>query len=104
MAKFPTYEEMAKDVVEIALDFEYQGKTIREWIEIIAEQEPCKDAISRQAALNAVTMAEVRWQAVDNISKLPSVNPEATVKEFVDKCRECGAKYGRLLKERSNKP
>lgn len=41
MAKFPTYEQMAKDIAEKALD-EYQinGKTLREWITIIAEQEP----------------------------------------------------------------
>ena len=40
------------------------------------EQEPCADAISRQEALNAITMAEVRWQAVDNVNKLPSVTPQ----------------------------
>lgn len=41
MAKFPTYEQMAKNVAEKALD-EYliDGKTIREWMKIIAEQEP----------------------------------------------------------------
>lgn len=39
--KFPTYEQMAKDVAEKALDeILYDGKTIREWIRIIAEQEP----------------------------------------------------------------
>lgn len=44
--KFPTHEEMAKRVAETALDdFEYQGKSIREWIKIIAEQEPCEDAM-----------------------------------------------------------
>lgn len=36
MAKFPTIEEMARDVAEKALDeYEYNGKTLREWIEII---------------------------------------------------------------------
>lgn len=46
MAKFPTYEEMAKNVAEKALDnFEYQGKTIREWMKIITEQEPVLDKI-----------------------------------------------------------
>ena len=34
--KFPTYEKMAKDVAEKALDeYVYQGKTLREWIQII---------------------------------------------------------------------
>lgn len=55
MAEFPTYEQMAKDVAEKALD-EYQinGKTLREWITFIAEQEPCEDCISRQAAISAI--------------------------------------------------
>ena len=40
MAEFPTYEEMAKIVAETALDsFEYQGKTIREWMKIIVEKD-----------------------------------------------------------------
>lgn len=34
--KFPTYEEMAKNVAEKALDeIEYEGKTLREWVKII---------------------------------------------------------------------
>lgn len=41
MAEFPTYEQMAKNVAEKALDeYLYDGKSIREWIKIIAEQEP----------------------------------------------------------------
>lgn len=40
MAEFPTYEQMAKNVAEKALDeYLYDGKSIREWIKIIAEQE-----------------------------------------------------------------
>lgn len=39
MAEFPGIEEIAKKVAETALDsFEYQGKTIREWVKIIVEQ------------------------------------------------------------------
>ena len=41
MAEFPTYEQMAKNVAEKALDeFLYDGKSIREWMKIIVEQEP----------------------------------------------------------------
>ena len=41
MAEFPTYEQMAKNVAEKALDeFLYHGKSIREWIKIIVDQEP----------------------------------------------------------------
>lgn len=46
MAKFPTYEEMSKKVAEKALDeFLYNGKSIREWMQIITSE----DAVSRQA-------------------------------------------------------
>lgn len=55
--KFPTYEEMARDVAEKALDeYEYNGKTLREWVEIIAATDinvgtkDGADCISRQAA------------------------------------------------------
>ncbi len=38
--EFPTYEQMAKDVAEKALDeILYDGKSIREWMKIIIEQE-----------------------------------------------------------------
>ena len=34
--KFPTMDEFAKNVAEKALDeYEYNGKTLREWVEII---------------------------------------------------------------------
>lgn len=39
MAKFPSVEEMAKEIAEKALDTEYKGKTIREWIEQIASEQ-----------------------------------------------------------------
>ena len=36
MAKLPTIEQFAKQVSDLALDeFEYEGKTIREWTELI---------------------------------------------------------------------
>jgi len=44
MTKFPTYEQIAKDVAEKALDeILYDGKSIREWMKIIINQEPCDD-------------------------------------------------------------
>ena len=37
--EFPTVEELSKGVAENALnEFEYRGKTLKEWINIIAEQ------------------------------------------------------------------
>lgn len=71
------------------------------------EQEPCEDAISRQAVLNlpkrtmknyfGEVVGEVVY--VKDIMELPSVTPKSeTVTEFADRCRECGARYGKLLK------
>lgn len=70
MAKFPTIEEMAQNVAEKALDeYEYKGKTLREWVEIIAASElgtnlaevgtdatdiNVGELISRQAAIDAI--------------------------------------------------
>lgn len=52
--KFLKTEEIAKNVAEKALDeFLYNGKSIREWMQIIASE----DAISRQAVLD--TMSEL---------------------------------------------
>ena len=59
--KFPTYEEMAQNVAEKVLDeYEYKGRTIRQWIEIISASElgtnlaeVGTDCISRQAAIDA---------------------------------------------------
>lgn len=38
MAEFPTYEEMGKKIAEEALDgYIYKGKTLREWVDILAQ-------------------------------------------------------------------
>ena len=53
MAKLPEIEEFAKKVSDLALDeFEYEGKTIREWTELILngnlkEVVRCKDCKHR---------------------------------------------------------
>lgn len=47
--------------------------------------QPCEDAISRREALNAITMAEVRWQAVDNVNKLPLDKIRAEIEQAADK-------------------
>lgn len=53
MAKLPEIEEFAKKVSDLALDeFEYEGKTIREWTELIlngnlTEVVRCKDCKNR---------------------------------------------------------
>lgn len=68
------------------------------------EFEPC-DAISRDAAIEAVKQAIYNHDsAIMRLTELPSVTqkPE-TVTEFADRCRECGARYGKLLKQKSGK-
>lgn len=55
MAKFPTYEEIVKKVAEKALDeFLYNGKSIREWMQIITSE----DAVSRKAVLEYIEGSE----------------------------------------------
>lgn len=54
MARFPTIEEFAKEAAEKALDdFEFEGKTIREWAELILSGDSvpvvrCKDCKKRE--------------------------------------------------------
>ena len=68
------------------------------------------DLISRQTMLEmAYDMSEIDGEHftepcmvvnVEDIQKLPSVTQKSeTVTEFADRCRECGAKYGKLLKQ-----
>lgn len=54
MMKFPTIEELAQNVAEKALDeIEYNGKTLREWMEIMIET-ASEDTISRRAAIEVI--------------------------------------------------
>lgn len=75
--EFPTIDKFAKDVAEKALDeFIYDGKTIREWVEIIAKQESCEDCISREAVLEILEKEEFKGDAIYEIEKkLPPVTP-----------------------------
>lgn len=34
---------------------------------------------------------------------IKTINPQETVTEFADRCKECGAKYGRLLKQKTGR-
>lgn len=69
-------EEEFKRIVTISQNQHYRNKLTIE--QIIAHgtvilKDP-EDVISRQAALNAITMAGARWQAINNINKLPPVS------------------------------
>jgi hypothetical protein len=88
--KFPTIDEFAKGVAEKALDeVTYEGKTIREWAEIITKQQPCEDCISRSEALKH-TQIEYDDDGVghkviyaDDIEDLPSVTPQPKVGKWI---------------------
>lgn len=79
-------------------------------IEQALSQEPCDDAISRSGAIKAIDERAKQIKnedtliglagAVGILFELPSVTQKSeTVTEFADRCRECGAKYGKLLKQ-----
>ena len=116
MAKFPTIEEMAENVAEKALDeIEYNGKTIRQWIEIISASEHSTnlaslgtDCISRKQAIDALrTCYDTETITMDNgdeyinygdavgeIEQLPPIQPKRG--RWIGKypvssiCSECG--------------
>lgn len=45
-ANFPTYKEIAKKAVEEALDgYIYQGKTLREWVNVVEQWQDLKETI-----------------------------------------------------------
>lgn len=90
-------DEIRQNVVIIRNDGGYFGTVAEEITSRSENPNTCEDAISRQAALNAITMAEVRWQAVDNVNKLPSVTPQQRTGRWIKQnygwnwqCSECG--------------
>ena len=77
-------------------------------------QEPCDDAISREAVDKYIArllsgyLYDGERERLEIFSaylwELPSVTQKSeTVTEFADRCRECGARYGKLLKQKSGK-
>ena len=82
---------------------------------LLQEQEPCEDAISRQAVMDAMyelcgegSLKDNPWRdnphidsIIYTIEDLPSVTPkQETVTEFADRCRECGSMIGRNMKQK----
>ena len=107
--KFPTYKEMGEKAAKEALDtFEYNGKTLREWIEIIASNDG--DTISRKAAIETAKKMYVACDtnSIDDyemlmeeaLKALPSAEPKRG--EWIHNgsqwknrwiCSECGYMY-----------
>lgn len=79
--RWPTMDEFAQRVAEKAIDeVEINGKTLREWIEIIAAAEHGTDAISRQAAIDAFYLyPNINWTTLDvlkKINEIPTIQPK----------------------------
>lgn len=71
MAEFPTYEEMAKEVAEKALDeFTYNGKTIREWVELMVTVESVVEVrmVEEFEKIKAEIMVTGNWKSEYEIS------------------------------------
>ena len=73
--KFPTNEEWVKIIVENALDnYEYKGKTLRRWIDIISAQDTKNiDLISRKEAIEYV-------KNIEDVNKYYHPNSRTTYK------------------------
>lgn len=75
------------------------------------EQEPCTNVVSREAVLDTLermdkaldvdrTVENYKDLLKESYQVLPSVTQKSeTVTEFADRCRECGARYGKLLRK-----
>lgn len=86
--KWPTMDEFARNVAEKALDeYEYNGKTLREWVEIISEYQlgtslasHGTNCISRQQAIETFKDCAVNGVGIDGIvdalNQLPPIQPD----------------------------
>lgn len=98
------YENLGEsDAKEFAKDFnEIINLAIR-----ALEQETCEDCISRDAVVERLKKEDKILYTTTGlcylirvIEELPSVTQKSeTVTEFADRCRECGAKYGKILEQ-----
>lgn len=86
-------EGICREAEEMAIEALNHHETVTEFADRCREcgakygkllkQEPCEDCISRRDALNAITMAEVRWQAVKHIEELPPVTPQRKMGRWI---------------------
>ena len=103
--------KMLKSKMDGNTDTSYEwAETVRMAIKAL-EQQPCEDAISRQATINAIGDVPdhddgMVWEALSHaqrdVALLPPVQPKPkteTITEFADRCRECGKqKKGHWIK------
>lgn len=81
--ELPTIYKLAKEVAEKALDeITYEGKTIREWVEIIVKQQPCEAC--REQVLKHLEKED--WaDTVKCVMNMPFINKPCVSDEV---CRE----------------
>lgn len=111
--KFPTMDEMAKDVARRAVEeIEYNGKTLSEWIDIIAKyQEVNLDCISRKQAIEVVQnrhmmLSKEKVLLINDLEQLPSTQPKRgkwidkfeETRESLSYCNLCGYPVSYLYK------
>lgn len=78
--KFPTMEEMARNLAEKALDeYVYEGKTIRQWAEVLADYDDKQTTLER-----IVERLEKKIQPLHN------VNWNAAIEEAIEIIKEEG--------------
>ena len=104
-----TLEQEPKTIQEIQAESEKYQKAFEDGYEqgyaqarFDYEQEPCEDAISRQAVLDCLTATGLKkydfiLNARDKIKNLPSVKPQEKTK----RCKEC--KYSEYCRRWGNK-
>lgn len=115
--RFPTYEEMGKEIAEKALDeYIYEGKTLREWVEIISADEkqtntaelPPKyhkdDLIQRETARRIIDSNRSKEQMLGMLASIPKVENTAEWKAYYKEkdhrysdliwyCSNCGERF-----------
>ena len=97
--KFPTMDEFAQNVAEKALDeYEYKGKTLRQWIEIISASEHGTnlaslgtDCISRHAAIDGINeLMKVHFDRKFVLGKARTIMQELPPAEpQIIRCKDC---------------
>lgn len=84
MAKFPTYEEMGKKIAEEALDgYIYKGKTLREWIDILAQTEPWVDW--HDIPSDEMTIEQARQAVKDLRKKLAEYLEQEPCEDYISR-------------------
>lgn len=98
--EFPTIDEFAKEVAEKSLDeITYEGKTIREWAEIIVKQQPIEnvfDNIKAEIIEKFDNCSICEWfedydYDENDISEYRWVGHISDIIDIIDKYRKGGA-------------